>query len=234
MNKFTVVVPTMWRYAPFLNFLCDLVRFPMVDDIIIINNDITQTPANDILMHEKIRIVEHTSNVYVNPAWNEGVAMARNDKVCILNDDMIFDLRVFYHVDVVLNEHSGAVGICPGLEEFNQPKFESGSIKVIPWTNQHMFGFGTLMFVNKAWWIDIPLDFVLYYGDNWIFDTCLIRNRQNYLITDVLHHTPYASTCKDLPVANDMLVTEESAFNWHKQNFIEWVRMSNNPVNNNE
>ena len=225
MNKFTIVVPTMWRYAPFLNFIEDLVKFPSVDDIIIINNNINSTPINPILQHEKIRIVNHPQNVYVNPAFNQGVAMAKNDNICLLNDDIIFDLKVFYHVDRVLNEHSGVIGMCPGLAEFNQHPFVSGAIKIVPWkTGDHTFGFGSAMFVNKGWWIDIPNDFVLYYGDNWIFDTCIIRNRQNYLITDALHHTPYASTCKDLPVANDMLANEELAFNWHRKNFIDWVQ----------
>lgn len=223
MNKFSVVVPTMWRYAPFLNFLEDLVKFPTVEDIVIINNNIKQTPTSDILTHEKIKMINHSENVYVNPAFNQGVSIAKNNKVCLINDDVIFDLRVFYRVDPILNEHSGVIGMCPGKIEFNQPPFINGSIQIIPWTGQHTFGFGSIMFVHKAWWIDIPLDFVLYYGDNWIFDTCLIRNRQNYLITDILHHTPYASTCKDLPTANDMLTQEESAFIWHKQNFTNWV-----------
>lgn len=223
MNKFSIVIPTMWRYAPFLNFLEDLVKFPTINDIIIINNNIEQTPSNDILTHEKIRMVNHPKNVYVNPAFNQGVSLSYNDKVCLLNDDVVFDLRVFYHVDKVLNEHSGVIGICPGKSEFNQPQFESGIIKIVPWQGQHTFGFGSVMFVHKAWWIDIPDSFVLYYGDNWIFDTCLIRNRQNYLITDILHYTPYASTCKTLPDGGDMLINEETAFNYMKQKFIEWV-----------
>ena len=223
MNKFTIVVPTMWRYAPFLNFLEDLVEFDQVDDIIVINNNIASTPTNLVLQHSKIRMVNHPANVYVNPAFNQGVAMAKNDKICLLNDDMIFDFKIFYHVDRVLNEHSGVIGISPGLDEFNQPPFTSGAIKIIPWAGHHSFGFGCLMFVHKAWWIDIPKEFALYYGDNWIFDTCIIRGRQNYLITDALHYTPYATTCKDLPVANSMLENEAAAFQWHKENFKRWI-----------
>jgi len=224
MNKFSVVIPTMWRYVPFLSFLRDLTKFDLIDDIIIINNNIHYTPSDDIFAHEKIRMINHPENIFVNPAWNQGVQLARNDKICILNDDMIFDLKMFYHVDTVLNEHSGVVGICPGLDEFNQPRFVSGAIKIVPWKNgDHTFGFGTLMFVHKAWWIDIPAEFVLYYGDNWIFDTCVIRGRQNYLITDALHFTPYATTCKEIPKNKEMLEIESTHFKWHKENFARLV-----------
>lgn len=223
MKKFSIVIPTMWQYKPFLEFLQDLVKFHLVDEIIIINNNFTQTPRSDILSHEKIKMVNHPSNVYVNPAFNQGVAMSKNDNVCLLGDDTVFDLRAFYRVSDVLNEHSGVIGICPGAANFNQPPFESGSIKIIPWTGQHTFGFGSVMFINKAWWIDIPQEFVLYYGDNWIFDTCLIRNRQNYLITDILHYTPYAATCKDLPEKDQMLKSESEAFQRYKRYFFEWV-----------
>lgn len=224
MNKFSVVIPTMWRYTPFLNFLQDLTKFDVVNDIIVINNNIADTPNNPILQHEKVRLINHPKNIYVNPAWNQGVHLSLNDKICILNDDMIFDLKMFYHVDAVLNEHSGALGICPGLAEFNQRPITSGAIQIVPWkSTDHTFGFGSLMFVHKAWWIDIPSDFVLYYGDNWIFDTCLIRSRQNYLITDALHFTPYATTCKEIPNNNEMLESEAEAFSWHKENFKKWV-----------
>lgn len=224
MKHFSIVVPTMWKYPPFLDFLVDLVEFHLIDDIIIFNNNIAETPASWIFEHPKITLVNNPENTFVNTPFNRGVEMAKNDNVCLLNDDVIFDLKIFYHVARVLNEHSGVVGISPGLAEFNQPPITSGAIKIVPWQpGNHTFGFGCLMFVNKGWWIPIPEDFKLYYGDNWIFDTCVARNRQNYLITDALFHTPYATTCKDLTVANEMLTQETDAFNWHIANFKQWI-----------
>jgi hypothetical protein len=224
-KKFTVVVPTMWRYPPFINFLRDLTDFDMVDDIIIHNNDFTKTPKSTVFNHPKITLINHRENIFVNPAFNHGVKHAKNDNVCLLNDDIIFDFKVFYHVARVLNEHSGVIGICPGLEQFKQPPFTSGSINIVPWkTGDHTFGFGCLMFVNKGWWIPIPDEFLIYYGDNWIFDTCLIRKRQNYLITDSLFHTPYASTTKDLEVANEMMKKETAVYRQRIEDFHRWVQ----------
>lgn len=232
MKKFSIVVPTMWKYPPFLDFLKDLVEFEHVDDIIIFNNNISSTPTDDVFDNPKIRLVNNLQNTYVNPPFNRGVEMAKNDDICLLNDDVIFDFKIFYHVARVLNEHSGVVGISPGLAEFNQPPITSGAVKIVPWQpGDHTFGFGCLMFINRGWWIPIPDEFVLYYGDNWIFDTCVIRKRQNYLITDALFYTPYATTCKDLEVANDMLTQETAAFNWRIADFKNWVHGIRQDVN---
>lgn len=224
MRNFTFVVPTMWKYPPFVDFLKDLVEFHLVDDIIIFNNNLSETPQDIVFSHPKITLVNNPENIFVNPAFNRGVAMAKNDNVCLANDDIIFDLKVFYHVARVLNEHSGVIGVSPGLEQFGQKPFVSGAIKITPWqTGDHTFGFGCLMFVNKGWWIPIPNELLLYYGDNWIFDTCLIRQRQNYVITDLLFHTPYATTCKNFGPANEMLMRETDQFKWRIADFNQWV-----------
>lgn len=197
-TNYSVVVPTLWRYPFFVDFLKDLVQFPMVDDIVIINNNMAATPVDDVFRHSKIRMIAQGENIGVNPAWNLGVAASHNHKVCIVNDDVIFDLKMFYHVDTVLSPASGVVGICPGVADFAQPPFVSGAIKVLPWTGQHTYGFGCLMFVHRSWWTSIPAGLRIYYGDNWIFDTCLAMGRTNYIITDALFHTPYATSTGQL------------------------------------
>lgn len=212
-SKFSIIVPTLWRYAPFVDFIKDLVKFDMVDDIIIINNNVAATPQDPVLHHWKVRLVNEPENTGVNPAWNKGVTGAKNDKICILNDDVVFDLKMFYHVDSVLTPESGVVGICPGVKDFNQPPFVSGVIKVIPWTGQHTYGFGCLMFVHRAWWVEIPAGLKIYYGDNWIFDTCLSRGRTNYIITDALFHTPYATSTGQLENIGGIHAVEQPIYN---------------------
>lgn len=193
-SKFSVVIPTMWKYKPFTGFLKDLVKFPLVDEIIIINNDNSVTPTDDILNHEKITMVDYGHNIYVNPAWNAGVKLSKNKKICIVNDDIIFDLRLFYKVDDVLSLNSGVLGLCPGSKDFNQPQFTDGSIDIVPWQGEIIFAYGSLMFVHKDSWIDIPEDLKVYYGDNWIFDSWIMRGCTPWLITNLLHYTSYATT----------------------------------------
>jgi len=190
---YSVVIPTMWKYPKFVEFLNDLLEFADVGEVLLINNNIDDMPPLPI-SHPKLRTFTYGINIGVNPAWNLGVAESKYDKICIANDDVVFDQKMFRRVDTVLGPDSGVVGICPGIKDFDQPPFETGLCQIVPWSGQHTYGFGCLMFVHKSWWIPIPDGLKIYYGDNWIFDTCLARGRVNYLITDVFFYTPFATT----------------------------------------
>ena len=80
----SIIVPTMWRYEPFLDFAQYLVRIDVVSELIIINNDNTKTPKHPVLNHPKVRMLDFGQNIFVNPAWNIGVQAAREDIVCTL------------------------------------------------------------------------------------------------------------------------------------------------------
>jgi len=217
-SKFSIVIPTMWRYEPFVDFLVKLVDYDLVDEIILIDNDNTRRPSADVLNHSKIKNYDFGRNIFVNPAWNFGVHISKNNNVCILNDDVSFDLRLFNRVGAVLSEQTGVIGICPGLDEFKQPPYRDGSIDVIPWRGEHTFGFGCLMCVHKSWWDDIPDGLDIYYGDNWIFDSCLVKGKTNYFITNIDMHTPYASTTKE--VGTSTKLDHESVL--YKQTFNDY------------
>ena len=68
---FTFVIPTMWRYEPFVKFLTDLLDHDLVHEVIIINNDKPKTP--ELPDSPKLRLVDFGGNIYVNPSWNRGV-----------------------------------------------------------------------------------------------------------------------------------------------------------------
>lgn len=198
-RKFTVVVPTMWRYAPFLQFLADLTKFELVDEIIIIDNDTDRTPDSFVLRHPKIRKVSFEENIFVNPAWNHGVEWASNDLVCIMNDDLIFDLRTFYRVRNLLSREFNLIGMISSDPLHNQPLLTDGSIVLRKWDNSFStFGFGQLMFVHRKEWIPIPDSLKLYYGDDWIFAMNNIRQKPIYLITNMMFNTPCAVTSSEV------------------------------------
>lgn len=178
----------MWKYLPFLQFLNDLVKIEIVDDIIIINNDINQTPNTDLLNNLKINHINFCNNIFVNPAWNYGVNVAKNKNICILNDDIIFDSRIFYRVESYLSDISGAIGI----DVMSTPI--TGEIEIVPTDSERPYGFGSLMFIHKDTWVNIPESLQVYYGDDWIFNTASIDLRQNYLIKNLFHYSPHQVT----------------------------------------
>ena len=197
---YSLIVPTMWRYKPFIPFLKDLVEFHLIDEIIIIDNNPNQRPIDVVSVSQKITFYSFGSNIFVNPAWNHGVALAKNNKICILNDDLIFDLRTFYRVNELLDDPTtGMIGIAPGDHPTltGQPRVTDGKIDIIPHTNEHLWGIGMFFFINKKNWQPIPDELKMFYGDNWIFDGHKKVGRVNYLITNSLMFTPYSVTSRN-------------------------------------
>lgn len=211
----SVVVPTMWRFEPFTDFLENIARLSCVDDIIVINNDRTRTPNHPVLEHPKVKMLDFGTNIYVNPAWNIGVAASKNNKVCILNDDLIFDLRLFLKVDQFLTDDMGVIGLSEGLAEYNQTPFTNGVINFEPFTNQNCWGFGELMFVNKSHWVDIPAGLEIGFGDVFIFEQLLFRGYTNWFITNMKFYHKGSTTQKEVPrpEAEQRLAREQAIYN---------------------
>lgn len=219
VKKYSIIVPTMWRVADqFLEFLAKLCLDDRVGEIIIIDNDKSCRPDYG-LSNKKIEIYEFGKNIYVNPAWNFGVSTAKHQLICILNDDVSFDLSVLEKLENQLTIENGVFGLCPGVSDFNQPPVTDKKIDVIPWTGQHTYGFGCLMFFNKAIWAEIPAGLEIYFGDNFIFDYQLSQGRTNYIIANMDFYSPFASTTKDTGITAGFLERERPIYEEIKKNF---------------
>lgn len=194
---YSYVVATMWRYEPFVDFLHDLVKHPLVGEIIIIDNDPSRRPESRIFLNDKVKILTMGENIFVNPAWNWGVQEAKYDKIAIANDDLIFDLRVFDKIYDYVIPQNGAVGLSVMPNELHKV---DGVIRIKEWTSGEItFGFAMLMFVNKCSWEPIPKDLIMYFGDNYIFDNSLWQGKKIYLIKDIFYYSPYGQTGKEFP-----------------------------------
>ena len=66
----TVITPTMWIHAPFIQMLERLVNVASVGEILIIDNHQEAMPNADVLKHSKVRVYKRLKNMYVCPAWN--------------------------------------------------------------------------------------------------------------------------------------------------------------------
>lgn len=201
---YSVIIATMWKYNRFPEILRSLVSCTYVQDIVIINNSGEKNIQFDsILFNEKIRIFNFEKNLGVNPAWNFGMKQTKYDKVCILNDDLEFDTRVFEKLLPYYDVRFGAAGLCAGLVEFDQPQITNGSIDIIEVAQHNVHSFGTLMFIDKKNWIDIPEELIIYYGDTFILNRSIFTGKINYLITNMNYYTPGSTTCSsvELPLS---------------------------------
>lgn len=181
----SVIIPTMWKCEFFPNFLSDLVLSELINEVIIIDND--PQSATELPNNPKITLLNFGRNIFVNPAWNVGVSYSTSPIVCLANDDIIFDLRVFDKIAEQMQCHHGLYGLKVNHQT-------DGDLRFDPYFADDLFGYGQLMFVWKKNWIDIPPNINVYYGDNFLFDTQISQSRTNYLIKNLLYWTPYAQT----------------------------------------
>jgi hypothetical protein len=163
MNKYTVIIPTLWKSNRTEQLIRDLNECEFVDEIIIIDN--TNTDEWD-RTYRKIRTVSKGENIYVNPAWNWGIELAKNECIALCNDDINFDPNIF---GVITKDILLEFGII-GQSEFNykgknsdEPILEKWNGKVRDW------GWGCLIMFDKKNWIEIPDDIKIWYGDDYIF-----------------------------------------------------------------
>jgi hypothetical protein len=196
MNKISIVVATMWRFQPFIDFLKDIVEHPAVGEVIIINNAWKDTPTDSVLQHQKVRLYNFPENIYVNPAWNVGVAISAFDNLCILSDDVIFDLKLLTRIQAQLTQGKiFAVNVpfdttvqIKGLIEFK--KFHEG---------MQLYHYGCLIFMHKDDWVPIPSGLNISYGDCWMWDSMKAKYNENYVIEDLFFYTPSGATLAVIP-----------------------------------
>lgn len=210
---YTVIVPTMWRANDiFLPFLAELCSHRLIDQIVVINNDRSSTPTG-LPDDPKLELLDFGKNIYVNPAWNVGVGKSRNDRICILNDDVRFDLKLLEKLYDLLTTEAGVFGLCPGVADFHQIPVTTKTIDILPWqAGQHTYGFGCLMFIHKDNYSYIPNGLDIYYGDNYVFDLQLSKGRTNYLITNMSFSSPMAATTGDTGITGGFLERERKIY----------------------
>jgi glycosyltransferase involved in cell wall biosynthesis len=186
MDKYSVIIPTLWKSDRTKQLLLDLTVSEYVNEIIIIDNTLTYVSDESI---GKIRTISFGENIYVNPAWNCGVSLAKNEHISICNDDIIFNPNIFgliAHTKV-----DGIIGQCSN--NFNKP--HNNNPKITPMNQPRPWGWGTLLLTQKKYWIPIPDQLKIWYGDDFIIN----KNPCKKLILENFEISTIMSTTSDLP-----------------------------------
>ena len=158
------IIPTLWK-SP--NIFKLIKSFELIIDsdaqLIIINNDFRE---NDYQPHDRrITVLKMKRNEYVNPSWELGVEYSLNNKVCIVNDDIIFDVKRFH--EFVIEKDAKAIcftawnRVDKDLDVWELVEIENG--------NARPAGGGQLMLVDKENWPILPYEMKLWHGDDVIY-----------------------------------------------------------------
>lgn len=193
---YTIIIPTMWKFQQFIQYLGDLINHPLVGEIIIIDNNEAERPDSSIFLEHKVKIFSNGRNIFVNPAWNWGVKNSKFDKICIMNDDMIVDTRIFDRVYNYVRPQYGLIGLSVNPCDNHNV---DGMIRIkLYQPGDNTFGCFMCFFIHKDNWIPIAPSLELFFGDNWIFDHCLWLGRVILLVQDVFYYSPYGATTRTL------------------------------------
>jgi hypothetical protein len=206
MEKFSVIIPTIWKSEYTMELLERYSKSDYVGEIILIDN----APTKDIVMDKLIHIKEET-NTYVNPAWNKGVRLSKYDNITITNDDILFDVdEYFYYMQQAHNVlELGYIG----SHSHNYTITQSNNTEIELYDNKtNTGGWGCLFSFNKNNWKPIPNQLKIWYGDNWIHGTNgLILQLKGIAIQTKM------STSSDLDSVRDV----------RDNDTIEWMKLIN-------
>ena len=163
--KWTVVIPTLWKSERTLSLLEALNEESEIAEIIVIDNHPEKRPID--LNFNKIKYFPQKENIFVNPAWNKGVAKSSNQHVALCNDDINFDTSIFSMMSSV-NFDNTVYGCCP--ENFNLEFSTNGQVKM---TRGHYIteGWGCLLLFDKRFFKPIPKSLLIWCGDDWLVHT---------------------------------------------------------------
>ncbi len=209
MEKYSVVIPTLWKSNRIGKLLFDLIKCEFVDEIILIDNAGKFFENFEAL--DKVKLVQVEENMYVNPSWNLGVMVAKNDSIALVNDDINFNPNIF---GVITKEILSEYGII-GQSEFNYKGKNSDEPILEKWTGKvRDWGWGCLIMFDKKNWIDIPENIKIWYGDDFIFkcNPAPKSTMKNFNIETEM------STTSDEPIWDDIKKEDYNNFVNHLNN----------------
>ena len=167
-QSLTVIVPTLWKVDSFPKSIIALAENKVVSHIIVIDNN----PARSVpLPHPKIKVLSKGFNIYVNPAWNLGVANTTSRYACLLNDDIDATEELLeYAVSILNNEESvGLIGMGWASKE-----------KVLRHrtVEQRENAFGAAMFFRTKEYYPIPNQLKIWCGDDYLMLRFQLQGKQ--------------------------------------------------------
>lgn len=169
MKKFSVVIPTIWKGPWIVELLSRYANSEYVDEVLLIDNDPLSAP--ELPMSNKIQRIVSDENLFVNPSWNLGVQLAKHDNIIISNDDILFDVDLYFKFlsEIEDLKTHGVIG----MNSDNYTLSENESITLNEYGSvKNTGGWACLLAFSKQSWVPIPENIKIYYGDNFIHMHC--------------------------------------------------------------
>ena len=164
------VIPTLWKSELTTSLIAQFERCKYPFELIIIDNADTGYENHN----PNIRVLSFAKNLGVNASWNLGVKEARYNYVCLLNDDIMFNVHNYIHnVKLLIQKYGDFHLVAPydtkgsaGYFSTRISRDDEDFLKYIKGMTHKEFGMGCFMTFPKEVWIEIPDTLQTYYGDD--------------------------------------------------------------------
>lgn len=184
-KPFTVIIPTLQRSDELRAIVSQCARHQLVQEVIVINN-----AAHPISFRESnVRVLNQEQNIFVNPAWNLGVAEAKTEYIALVNDDIRFEDEALDHSARVLRRGFYSI-VGPDKTCFRGHQSRNISHRIAPFDTT-TFGFGTFMCMRRNNYVPIPEEMPIWGGDDWLF---IQQRRPNAVLVHTEFRTKGSTT----------------------------------------
>ena len=170
MLKVSVIIPTLLKNIDILTRLISTLNSDnFVEEVIIINNS-QKIFSND---SSKVKIIQSKKNMYVNPSWNYGVEISKNQLCALFNDDLLVCDGFCGQVAKLIEKEKnfGCCGMDDGFinNTKNVTTPELGKILLKKDELGRLINYwGCIIFIMKKDWIPIPNSMQIWCGDDFI------------------------------------------------------------------
>ena len=188
------IVPTMWVNPKRLcNIIDDYKRANIPNaEFILIDN------SHGCYLDPELTILIPKQNLFVNKSWNIGVEIAKNNIVCLLNDDIEINFETIKNnLEAINNLDFGIIGFDANKNlgtEFNTNvdifEFKEAECRYL--------GFGCMMFIRKENYIKIDERLRIFFGDDLLYWWNRDKNgKKIYIIDNLKALGELSATSKD-------------------------------------
>jgi GT2 family glycosyltransferase len=137
-------------------------------------------------LEPELTILIPKENLFVNKSWNIGVELAKNNIVCLLNDDIEINFQTIKNnLEAIINLDFGIIGFDANKNlgtDFNTNvdvfEFKEAECRYL--------GFGCMMFIRKENYVKIDERLKIFFGDDILYWWNKDKNGKKIYIIDNL------------------------------------------------
>lgn len=183
------IVPTLWKCNKLIESINSFIDAKIEGaEFIIIDN------ANSDFNDKDIICLKQKENIGVNPAWNLGVKIAKNDLICLLNDDITFNFKTLKTnlstIEAMSSECMVGFDANQNFSDILNEDLEIFRFKTSPCRT---LGFGCMMILSKKNYIEIDERMKIYCGDDLLYWWNKDKHQKNIYNIENLKATGYLS-----------------------------------------